>query len=130
MTSGPDGVGAVDPLRAALKGHCPRCGKGKLYRNLLEFTDRCPACGLDIAGFNVGDGPAAFLIFLLGFLVVGLAMWLEFGVHPPWWVHALLWPPILVVLTVWGLRVGKAILLALEFRNEAAEGRLSDKTDH
>lgn len=129
MTSGPDDVGAVDPVRAALKGHCPRCGKGKLYRNLLEFTDHCPACGLDIAGFNVGDGPAAFLIFLLGFLVVGLAMWLEFGVHPPWWVHALLWPPILVVLTVWGLRVGKAILLALEFRNEAAEGRLSDKTD-
>ncbi len=121
--------GGVDPVRAALRGRCPRCGQGPLFRTTLNFADRCTSCDLDIAAFNVGDGPAAFLILLLGFLVVGLAMWLEFGIHPPWWLHALLWPPILVVLTVWGLRVGKALLLALEFRNDAAEGRLGKKSD-
>lgn len=118
MTEGPD------PVRAAVRGRCPRCGKGRLFKSTLELADRCDPCGLDIAGFNVGDGPAAFLIFILGFLVVGLAMWLEFGVHPQWWVHAILWPPLLMVLTVIGLRQGKAILLALEYRHEAAEGQL------
>ena len=116
----------VDPVRAAIRGRCPRCGNGRLFAGMLELGDRCDSCGLDIAAFNVGDGVAAFLIFLLGFLVVGLAMWLEFSVLPPWWVHAMLWPPLLLVLTVVGLRIGKAILLALEYRSGAAEGRLKD----
>lgn len=119
MTGGP-----ADPVRAALRGRCPRCGKGKLFGGLLNFTDRCETCDLDITGFNVGDGPAAFLIFGLGFLVVGLAMWLEFGVHPPWWLHAVIWPPLTIVLTIAGIRAGKAVLLALEYRHQAAEGRL------
>lgn len=120
MTPGPD------PVRAAVGGRCPRCGKGALFRNLIEFRARCTHCDLDIAGFNVGDGPAALIVFPIGFIVVGLAMWLEFGAHPPWWLHAVLWPPLVVMLTVAGLRFGKAILLALEYRNEAAEGRRKD----
>jgi uncharacterized protein (DUF983 family) len=120
------GPAPVEPVRAALRGCCPRCGKGRLFGSLLDFRARCDSCGLDYTAFNVGDGAAAFLIFGLGFLVVGLAMWFEFGAHPPWWMHALLWPPLLVVLTIAGLRYGKAALLALEYRHEAVEGRLKD----
>ena len=122
--SGPDASGAA--IRFALRGRCPRCGRGRLFKSALTFADRCDACDLEIAGFNVGDGPAAFLIFLVGFLVVGLAMWVELGFAPPWWVHALLWPPLVTLTTIVGLRFGKAVLLALEYRHEAAEGRLRD----
>jgi uncharacterized protein (DUF983 family) len=113
-----------DPVRAAASGCCPRCGRGRLYAGLLRFNERCPACGLDFAAFNVGDGPAAFLTLIIGAVVVGLALWVELSFSPPWWVHVLLWLPLVVLATIASLRVTKGVLLALEYRNQAAEGRL------
>ena len=116
----------TDPVRAAAKGCCPRCGRGRIYAGLLRFNDRCPVCDLDISAFNVGDGPAAFLTLIIGAVVVGLAMWVELSFTPPWWVHALLWPPLIILSTIASLRLTKGLLLALEYRNQAAEGRLDD----
>ncbi|MDO9489845.1 MAG: DUF983 domain-containing protein, partial [Sphingomonadaceae bacterium] len=62
----------------------------------------------------------------IGAIVVGLAMWVELGLAPPWWVHALLWPPLIILSTIAALRLTKGLLLALEYRNQAAEGRLDD----
>ena len=114
----------TDPVRAALSGRCPRCGKGKLFTGLVKFAPPCASCGLDFRAFNVGDGPAAFLTLVIGVIVVFLAMWLELSLSPPLWVHILLWTPVVTVATVGSLRYAKAVLIALEFRNKAAEGRL------
>ena len=114
----------VDPVRAGATGRCPRCGRGRIYNGLLSLTDRCPDCGLDIAAFNVGDGAAAFLIFFIGAIVVGLAMWLELSVSPPWWLHVILWVPLTVAGAILTLRVSKGVLLGLEYKHEAAEGRI------
>ena len=114
------------PVRAAARGCCPRCGRGRLYTGLLRLKDRCSACGLDFAAFNVGDGPAAFLTFFIGGIVVGFALWVELSFEPAWWVHVLLWAPLAVVGTIGLLRIGKALLLALEYRHKAAEGRLDE----
>ncbi|HTU09537.1 MAG TPA: DUF983 domain-containing protein [Allosphingosinicella sp.] len=111
---------------AALRGICPRCGNAPLFSGLAGFQPSCRACGLDYAGFNVGDGPAAFLIFIVGGIVVALAIWLELRFAPPFWVHILLWVPLAAVLTVGLLRLGKGLLLALEYRNRAREARLRD----
>lgn len=81
-------------------------------------------CGLDYSQFNVGDGPAAFLTMIVGGLVLGFALALEFTVHPPLVVHILLWPALTVALVVGSLRVAKAMLLILEYRNKAREGVL------
>lgn len=97
-----------------------------MFRGLATFAPRCRACGLDYASFNVGDGPAAFLIFIVGGLVVALAIWVELRFSPPFWVHILLWVPLAAALTIGLLRLGKGLLLALEYRNRAREGRLSD----
>ena len=59
----------TDPVRAAARGCCPRCGRGRLYAGLLRLNEDCPNCGLDIAAFNVGDGPAAFLILVIGAVI-------------------------------------------------------------
>jgi len=107
----------------ALRGLCPRCAARTLYRGLAGFTPKCRACGLDFAEFNVGDGPAAFLILIIGGLVTGLAIALDLVVEPPWWLHVALWAPLTAALVIGSLRLAKGLLLALEYRHRAREGR-------
>jgi len=109
------------PIKAALRGLCPRCGAQRLFASYLRFADRCPACGLDFRGFNVGDGAAAFLIMIVGALVSLIAIIVELRWSPPLWLHVLLWAPLTLLLTVGLLRIAKGLLLALEYRNAARE---------
>lgn len=94
---------------------------------MLRFEPKCSSCALDLEQFNVGDGPAAFLILIVGALIVGLALTVEVMLHPPFWVHMLLWIPLTTVAVVGSLRVAKAALLILEYRNQAREGQLQPK---
>jgi uncharacterized protein (DUF983 family) len=113
------------PVAAGLKGCCPRCGARTLFVGWIKFADRCSNCGLDFDAFNVGDGPAAFLTLILGALVAGMAIAVELIFSPPFWVHLILWPPVTLALIVGSLRACKGVLLALEYRNAAREGRIS-----
>lgn len=106
---------------AALFGLCPRCGARCLFDGVAQFAPRCRSCGLDFGKFNVGDGPAAFLTLIIGALITGLALWLELAWQPPFWVHIMLWVPITAAAVVWGLRAGKAALLAAEYQRKARE---------
>jgi len=106
---------------AALRCRCPRCGEGKLFAGLLTVRERCPVCDLDLREHDTGDGPAALVIFPLGAVVVGLAFWVEFRFAPPLWVHAVLWPPVTLVLAIAMMRPLKAALVALQFRHRATE---------
>ncbi|MDK2760616.1 MAG: DUF983 domain-containing protein [Sphingopyxis sp.] len=112
--------------RAALFGLCPECGASGLFQGAAAFRERCPSCGLDRGQYNVGDGPAAFLTLIIGALLIALALTLDAALAPPLWVHVILWVPLTVVAVVYGLRVGKAALLASEHQRQAAEGKLSD----
>src|SRR3954452_10742034 len=111
------------PMMAALQGLCPRCGNRTLFAGLANFAPKCRACGLDFASFNVGDGPAAFLILIVGAIVVLGAVTLELAAERPVRGH-LIWIPVAAVLTLGGLRLGKAWLLAQEYRHRAREGRI------
>jgi len=111
---------------AALFGLCPKCGARALFDGIAQFAPRCRGCGLDFSGFNVGDGPAAFVTMIIGGLIVGLALWLEVAWHPPFWLHALLWVPLTTVGVIWGLRAGKAALLAAEYQRGAKEAGRKD----
>ena len=112
------------PLAAAVARRCPRCGARPLFDGWVRFAPRCRGCGLDFQAFNVGDGPAAFLILIVGALVVAAALVLDAFAEPPWWVH-LVWIPVAAALTIGGLRVAKAALLAQEHKHRAREGRIS-----
>ena len=122
----PNTGGLPSIVSAALFGLCPQCGGRTLFTGVASFAPRCRACGLDFSTFNVGDGPAAFLTLIIGALVTGLALWLELTWHPPFWVHMLLWVPFTAAAVIWGLRAGKAALLAAEFQQQAGEGKLKD----
>ena len=113
-------------LQAALFGLCPRCGKGKLFDGYLKVAPRCASCGLDYAMFDAGDGPAVFVILIVGAIVAGAALYVEFTFHPPYWVHAVLWLPLIAILTFTFLRLAKSLLLVLQYKHRAGEGRLAD----
>jgi len=114
-------------LSSGLLGLCPRCGARTLFAGWVAFSARCRGCGLDYTAFNVGDGPAAFLTLIVGGIITALAIALELSASPAYWVHILLWAPITTVLVVASLRFAKGLLLALEYRNRAAEGRIADE---
>ncbi len=114
----------VEPIAAGLKGCCPRCGKGRLFSGLLQVAPRCDSCGLDYSFADAGDGPAVFVILIVGFIVVGLALWTEVSANPPLWLHLLLWIPLAVALSLGALRLVKGMLVTLQYANKAAEGRI------
>jgi uncharacterized protein (DUF983 family) len=117
-------------LQSALRGlacKCPRCGTGKLYAGFLNLRPSCESCGLDYAFIDSGDGPAVFIIMIAGAIVVGAALIVEIKYQPPFWLHAALWLPLILVTTLLPLRSMKALLIALQFHHKAAEGRLIDR---
>ena len=113
-------------VQAALFGECPACGSRTLFAGWVRFAPRCSACGHDFASYNVGDGPAAFLILAIGALVCALALGLQVKVGPPFWVHIVLWVPLTTALVLGSLRVSKAAMLIHEARAEVREGRIAD----
>lgn len=116
-------VGAV-----GLKGLCPRCGAPTLFAGWARFADRCGQCGLDYEQFNVGDGPAAFLTLIIGTIITALAIGLDLTLHPPLWLHMLIWVPVTAAGVVYALRLAKGALLAAEYRSAASEGRIRQTT--
>ena len=108
---------AVSPVRAALGCRCPRCGRGKLFAGLLKVRAACEVCGLDLSAQDAGDGPAVFVIFFLGLIVVGLAAWVEMKFSPPIWIHLVLWTPFIIGGSVVMLRPLKAGLIAMQYRH-------------
>jgi len=123
MTSAP-----TSHFKTGLSGRCPNCGKAKLFKNLLDFVDKCPECVLPIGEHDNGDGAAFIAIFLVGAIIVGLAIWVDFTYTPPLWVHAALWLPLTLVFSIILLRFFKGMMLALQVRHRGLDKNSSDKS--
>jgi uncharacterized protein (DUF983 family) len=107
----------VSPWSAALGCTCPRCGRGPLFKGFLTVAERCSACDLDLSAVDSGDGPAVFLIFILGFTVVPLTLWLGFAFDLPDWAPVAIGAALLVLLTALLIRPAKAYVVALQYRH-------------
>jgi uncharacterized protein (DUF983 family) len=110
-------------IGAGLSCSCPRCGQGRLFAGFLQLLPRCGRCGLDYGFADSGDGPAVFVMFFAGAIVVGAALITEIMFAPPYWVHAALWLPLIVLLTLGPLRPMKGLMIALQYHHQAAESR-------
>ncbi len=117
------------PIARGLTGRCPRCGKGRLFKGFLGLRPACENCGLDFSFADAGDGPAVFVILLGGAVVVFAALITEVAYQPPYWVHAALWLPLILLMTLGPLRPIKGLLIALQYHHKAAEGRLEHRGD-
>jgi uncharacterized protein (DUF983 family) len=118
------------PFLAGLRGRCPRCGEGRLFSGYLKIAETCKACGLDFRGEDAGDGPAVFIMFAVGFIVVPLALVAEVAFGPPLWLHMVLWIPVSLALILIMLPPFKATLYALQYKHAAHEGRLDEPDDN
>ena len=119
----------VDPVTTGLRGHCPRCGQGKLFDGYLKLKPRCAACGLDYSFIDAGDGPVVFVLLIVGFIVVGAALWMEVSYSPPLWLHFILWIPLAIGLGLALTRMLKGVLVALQYRNNARPGEIDRGSD-
>lgn len=115
----------VSPLRVGLTARCPRCGHGHLFSGFLKIAPKCDNCGLDYGFADSGDGPAIFIMLIVGFVIVAAALIVEVTYQPPYWVHAALWLPLTGILSLGLLRPFKATLIALQYRHKAEEGKLA-----
>jgi uncharacterized protein (DUF983 family) len=113
------------PILRGLAGRCPQCGNGSLFQGFLALKPRCESCGLDSSFADAADGPAFFVMFFSGFIVAGSALAVETLYSPPFWVHAVLWIPLILITTLLPLRPIKGLLIALQYHHKAAEGRLA-----
>ena len=113
----------ISPYAAGLGGKCPRCGQGALFETFLGLRASCEVCGLDYAKADAGDGPAVFVIFIVGFVAVAAAFIVRFAWYAPLWVAFVVSAGLAIGLTLALLRPLKATLIALQYANKAAEGR-------
>jgi uncharacterized protein (DUF983 family) len=114
------------PIKAALTSKCPRCGQGKLFDGFLTLAPRCDSCGLDYSFADSGDGPAVFVTLLAGFVVLGLALWVELTYEPPFWLHLVIFFPLTIIVCLGMLRPLKSFMVAAQFHHKAEEGRQKD----
>ena len=108
------------PYFTGLMCRCPRCGKGKLFDGFLTLKPECEKCGLNLTFANVGDGATVFVILIAGAIIVVAALVTEIKYQPPYWVHAALWIPLVLIVTLWPLRGLKSLLISLQYHHKAS----------
>ncbi len=121
----------VSALSAGLALRCPRCGQGRLFKSYLKVADSCAVCGLDLSAEDSGDGPAVFVIFVVGFIAALLVVVMEFVIRAPMLVSILVVSLVVVVGTMALLPPFKAVLIALQYRHRAGDTGLNTfRDDH
>jgi uncharacterized protein (DUF983 family) len=114
----------ISAVKTGLAGRCPRCGEGHMFNGFLTLAPRCEACGLDFSFADAGDGPAVFVSLIGGFIVLGAALTVDIEFEPPLWVYIVIFMPLTLLVCLGLLRPMKALLVASQYKNKAAPGRL------
>ena len=112
-----------NPLLSGLAGRCPNCAKGHLFDGFVKVAPTCEVCGYDFSKADSGDGPAVFIVMIAGFAVGFAALITEFTIHPPIWVHLIIWLPLTLCVSLGLMRPLKGVMLAAQFMNKASEAR-------
>ena len=108
-----------------LKGKCPRCGCGNLFKGFLSVADNCSSCGLGFEFADAGDGATWFVMFVASAVTLGAVLWVEFTFQPAYWVHGLVAIPLAIGLPLLLLGPGKAILINQQYKTNAAPGKIA-----
>ena len=114
-------------MLSSICNRCPRCGCGRLFSGYLKVATLCEACGLDFSGHDAADGPVVPIMLIAGFSSCGGALWLEFILHPPVWVHLAIWPPLILILSLALMRPFKALFIGAQFKYRAIADEFPDK---
>jgi len=116
----------LPPVQTGLAGRCPECGEGRLFKSLLSFTEICSACGADFSDDDAGDGPAVFVIFIIGIFIIPMALAFHMILNPPLAVTFILWSLIIIGVSLWLLRLMRGVMFNIAWQRKAREVRLQD----
>jgi uncharacterized protein (DUF983 family) len=100
--------------RGALQ-RCPACGRGRLFRAYLKVADTCPACSEELHHHRADDAPPYFTILIVGHVLIGGVLALEQAYAPASWIHASIWLPLGVVMSLVLLPLSKGALVGLQW---------------
>ncbi|MEO1042927.1 MAG: DUF983 domain-containing protein [Pseudomonadota bacterium] len=114
-----------DPATAAMRGRCPRCGQGELFQGYLTLRPVCSACDLDYSFADSADGPAFFVMSITGVVAVCVAFVVRFGFDAPAGAALLVSFAASIAVTFVSLRPTKGLMIGLQYKNNASEGRLT-----
>ena len=98
-----------------LRSRCPACGEGHLFRVFMKVADHCEKCGEPFRYHRADDFPAYLVIVLVGHLVLPPVLYVETAFSPPYWVHALLWLPLVMGLALGLLQPIKGLIVAMQW---------------
>ena len=101
-----------------MRGRCPKCQEGKMFPKYLKVADACDHCAQELHHHQADDAPAYFSIFLIGHILVPMVLFIEVNYHWPLWVHASLWLPVALILSLLFLPIIKGTLVGLQWANE------------
>jgi len=116
----------LSPVQTGLAGRCPDCGEGRLFKSLLSFVDSCAACGADFRDEDAGDGPAVFVIFIVGIFIIPMALGFHMILNTPLFVTFILWGFIIIGACLWLLRLMRGIMFNIAWQRSAREVRARD----
>ena len=114
----------LTPFVTGVRGRCPRCGQGHLFKGFLTLAPRCEVCKLDYSFADPADGPAFFVICFGCIPSVLFGIWLEMAFQVPYWVHLVTTLPVMLATCIPPLRPLKGWLVASQYYYKAEEGRL------
>jgi len=93
---------------------------------MLAFTDICAVCGADFRDEDAGDGPAIFVIFIVGIFIVPMAIGFDMILDPPFIVTLIIWGPIIIGICLWLLRLMRGVMFNIAWQRSAREVRRQD----
>ena len=102
-------------LKRGLRGRCPRCGEGKLFRAFLKVDNKCPVCGLDFTPHRADDLPAYLVIIIVGHIMVPLALWIEINYSPPVVLQLAIYMPATLLASLLLLQPVKGAVVGLQW---------------
>jgi len=114
-TAAPDKRNAFAAMRRGLRGRCPRCGEGKLFRAFLKTRDHCAACGQDFTAHRADDLPAYLVIVIVGHIIVPMILWIETDYAPPVLLQLAIYLPVTLVAALLLIQPVKGAVVGLQW---------------
>ncbi|MEJ1158798.1 DUF983 domain-containing protein [Prosthecomicrobium sp. N25] len=96
-------------------GRCPSCGEGHLFNGYTKVVDHCEVCGEALHHHRADDFPPYATIFIVGHVVIPAMYFVEKTWRPDLWIHAALWLPLTLVLSIALLRPIKGAIVGLQW---------------
>jgi len=90
----------VESVKRGLTRRCPACGQGHAFTSYLKLVDTCASCGTSLGHIRADDMPPYVTIFIVGHIVVPLALTVMRHWDMALWFEMTLWPLLALVLTL------------------------------